>query len=694
MAGVDAANSGRNPAATGPATGISERWSWDADTGSISRPPRGIHVGAVVDGTVYAGCGDAGVYALDAADGTVQWGFEPERSVYATPAVVGGTVYVGCQDDRLYALDAADGTRQWVYRMVDNVMSPTVADGTVYVGSQEGTLYALDAASGRERWTRDVGRVMTTTPAVADGTVFVGGLDGHVTALDAADGTDRWTYEAERRLSSPAVVDGTVFVGTGDERSDAGTVSALDAADGTERWVSETRGGILSSPAITDETVVVGSADTAVYALDATNGTERWSHETGDVVEASPVVVDGIAYVGSRDGTMYALTAADGTERWTYETERGIVTSPAVVDSTLYVGSGDNYVVALTGQPSTDARPSAAQLVLGPASDLVDREVGVLTGGVIATLSGLGVWRYRRARGRDGEGRPADPGDFDGLARPLSLDYDRIDRGDRLGSGGTADVYRGIVRRDDGDVPIALKTPRMSGTIHTERVERLLDEAETWARLADHDHIVGVIDWDVEPIPWIAMEYMDGGHLGARSGTLPFDQALWTAIAVTTAVRHAHRQGVAHLDLKPENVLFREVEDAWDVPKVADWGLSKHLLEHSQSVDGLSLPYAAPEQFDDEYGGTDELTDIYQLGAVLYELFAGRPPFEGQSAEIMHKTLTETPVPPSERDSALPAALDDVLLTALASEKSDRYESIIYFRDALQELDSSTSWGP
>ncbi len=225
----------------------------------------------------------------------------------------------------------------------------------------------------------------------------------------------------------------------------------------------------------------------------------------------------------------------------------------------------------------------------------------------------------------------------------------------------------------------------MSGTLHSEQVERILAEAETWDKLDDHDHIVGVIGYGSKPLPWIAMEYMDGGHLGARSGELDGSQALWTAIAITRGVRHAHRKGIAHLDLKPENILFRTVEDAWDVPKVADWGLSKHLLDHSNSVEGFTPHYAAPEQFDSDFGSTDNVTDVYQLGAVFYELFTGRPPFDGRPTHVMRAVMDEQPQPPSEV-AAVPDALDDVLLTALAKEKPDRYEDVILLRDALQDV--------
>jgi serine/threonine protein kinase len=226
----------------------------------------------------------------------------------------------------------------------------------------------------------------------------------------------------------------------------------------------------------------------------------------------------------------------------------------------------------------------------------------------------------------------------------------------------------------------------MKGTLHTDAVERILTEAETWDKLDSHDYIVDIVDYGSEPVPWIAMEYMNAGDLAERAGILNFDQALWTATAITKGVRHAHRRGVAHLDLKPSNVLFRSIEDAWDVPKVADWGLSKHLLDHSKSVEGLSSQYAAPEQFDDDYGKADDITDVYQLGAVLYELFTGRPPFEGVApAKAMHKVLHEEPTPPNEV-ADLPEALDDVLLTALAKEKENRYDGVILLRDQLLQL--------
>lgn len=225
---------------------------------------------------------------------------------------------------------------------------------------------------------------------------------------------------------------------------------------------------------------------------------------------------------------------------------------------------------------------------------------------------------------------------------------------------------------------------------NTESKNQIVEEARKWQKIDDHDHIVDVVDFDREPNPWIAMEYMDGGHLGFRAGDMAMDQAVWTAIVTTKAVRHAHRRGLAHLDLKPENILFRTIDDAWDAPKVADWGLSKLLLNHSQSVAGLSAHYAAPEQFDRSFGEADDITDIYALGAVFYELFTGKKAFEGRPVQVMNQVVNNELTPPSEV-ADVPKELDDIIMKAMAVEKEDRYESVLYLRDDLQELRETLS---
>ncbi|NLV11661.1 protein kinase [Halomicrobium mukohataei] len=280
------------------------------------------------------------------------------------------------------------------------------------------------------------------------------------------------------------------------------------------------------------------------------------------------------------------------------------------------------------------------------------------------------------------------------------LDYRTIDAAKSpLDAGGQALVYEAAVPDDEPPDRIALKEPADPGTLTGDVVETFLEEARTWElvdrrerekrRWADSEHVVGVIDTG-ERLPWIAMEFMDGGDLAQRlDGTdgLALDEALWIGECVCRGIELAHNYGVAHLDVKPSNVLFRTTAgDAWDVPKLADWGLARSLSEHTRTMEGLSVTYAAPEQFEpDEFGDPDMLTDVYQVGALVYALLTGRPPYVGNRMSVMHDVVYgDPPAPPSAHRDDVSPALDAIVSTALETSKRDRYDAIQIFRQALQ----------
>lgn len=274
-------------------------------------------------------------------------------------------------------------------------------------------------------------------------------------------------------------------------------------------------------------------------------------------------------------------------------------------------------------------------------------------------------------------------------APQIDFAYEAITQIERIGRGGNADVYKARVRTDGSEYIVDVKEPRFQqATLHAGVIERFLNEAQTWANLDSHDHIVDVIEWGSAPLPWIALEYMDGGSLRERIEDIDVNEALRVGIDTANAIRYAHRHGVVHLDLKPENILFSQtVSEYWDVPKVSDWGLARLMLDQSQSVEGISPRYAAPEQFDPEtYGTPDDFTDIYQLGVVMYEVLTGDPPFTGSATAVMRATLEESPTPPTSKRPDLPVATDEILETALAKRKANRYESILDFRRALEDV--------
>jgi serine/threonine protein kinase len=262
------------------------------------------------------------------------------------------------------------------------------------------------------------------------------------------------------------------------------------------------------------------------------------------------------------------------------------------------------------------------------------------------------------------------------------ITYDDIEGGEIIGSGGFAQVSLTVVDGTD----IVVKEPLSTGKMTIKRQETIdafFDEAETWAQLDDHDHILSVFDWG-ENLPWIALEHMDGGSLTERlaSGSLATDEALWIGICLSRAVRHAHRHGICHLDITPNNVLFRETEPGqWLLPKIGDWGLSQTMVEQTGTVEDLTPNYAAPEQFDpDKHGQPDDYTDRFQLATVVYEMVTGEQAFSGSAATVMRKILDADVTPPTTVNPGLPDRLDDIFDRALAVTKEDRYETVVNFR--------------
>jgi serine/threonine protein kinase len=189
------------------------------------------------------------------------------------------------------------------------------------------------------------------------------------------------------------------------------------------------------------------------------------------------------------------------------------------------------------------------------------------------------------------------------------------------------------------------------------------------------------------------MEYMDGESLKDRLAShpngLPVEEALWVGECVCRGVELAHNYGIAHLDLKPANVLFRKTPDGvWDVPKIADWGLARVLAERTGTMDGLSLKYAAPEQFEpDEFGDPDMLTDVYQIGALVYAMLTGKPPYSGGQLSVMNDIVSnERPTQLTADRDCLPDAINEAVLLALEAEKTDRYRNIQTFEQALHAI--------
>ncbi len=267
------------------------------------------------DGTVYIGCVNESLYALNPA-GTRKWTVYLGDEIYAPVALSAtGTLYCQTAGDSLFALNASDGGRQWAYVTGGGNAPPVVgADGTVYVANADGTVDAIDPATGREKWSYLLGSgQIDAAPAIdpAAGALYVANEDGYAASLGLADGAENWLVQLGEGCSAPAVgADGRLFIGAG------GKLQELNKETGAVLWqfTPPVQGGMVSTPAI--------SSDGNLYAL-ATFG-KKFDNPDPD--------------------TLYCV-ASDGSRRWATALGEGYsaewVSAPKIdSEGNIYIGNG------------------------------------------------------------------------------------------------------------------------------------------------------------------------------------------------------------------------------------------------------------------------------------------------------------------------------------------------------------------
>ncbi|MBV8611116.1 MAG: protein kinase, partial [Singulisphaera sp.] len=253
-----------------------------------------------------------------------------------------------------------------------------------------------------------------------------------------------------------------------------------------------------------------------------------------------------------------------------------------------------------------------------------------------------------------------------------------------LGRGGMGVVYK--ARQRSLKRAVVIKMIRGDPHVAAEQLGRFRVEAEAIARLK-HPNVVQIYEvGEVGGVPYLSLEMLEGGTLAERlaGAPMPPRQAAALAATLARAVGAVHRVGIVHRDLKPANVLF----DADGTPKVADFGLAKRLeVEDGQTVSGqiMGTPsYMAPEQAQGLTRQIGPPADIYALGAILYEMLTGRPPFKGPSImETLRQIVNEEVVPPSRLQSRLPRDLETICLKCLAKEPARRYATAEELADDL-----------
>lgn len=270
----------------------------------------------------------------------------------------------------------------------------------------------------------------------------------------------------------------------------------------------------------------------------------------------------------------------------------------------------------------------------------------------------------------------------------------------QVGSGGMGEVFLA----EDTVLPrhVALKTikPRLAGDEELrKRIER---ECRLHAKIGTHPHIVTLYDRiEADGQICLIMEYVDGGtfqdmlQIHARQTRRPpWRDGVRIILQILDALARIHALGIVHRDIKPENILITRDERSRICAKLLDFGIARlqDPLDRSTNVtrDGASGPgtplYMAPEQIDSRHFGSPcPATDTYAMGVILYQILAGKPPFEGTLTEVFAGHLS-APVPVIEQsDPDVPATLFTVLHKALSKQPLDRFSNASEFYDALVE---------
>ncbi|MDB4966513.1 MAG: Protein kinase [Myxococcales bacterium] len=264
----------------------------------------------------------------------------------------------------------------------------------------------------------------------------------------------------------------------------------------------------------------------------------------------------------------------------------------------------------------------------------------------------------------------------------LPIDSERYQLLELLGRGGMGEVHKAFDPRLGRHV--ALKIMREASP---EQAARLVTEARAQARV-EHANVCKVYGvGELGALPFIALQYIDGKTLQELAPQMTREERIRVMRDVADALHAAHRQGLVHRDVKPANILVERTEGGWH-PYVTDFGVAREIDAPSVTKTGVATGtplYMAPEQAKGQTARIDRRTDVYGLGATLYNLLSGRHPFEGDTAvDVIFKLTNDDATPLRLLDPAIPVDLETITMKCLEKDPARRYDSARALADDLK----------
>lgn len=313
-------------------------WKFPAPDGAFESTP------IIFDGTVYIGCLNGYLYALNLKDGSEKWKFKTELGFYAAPAIRNGLIFIGDSEGRFYCLDAAHGEIKWgpfaTGAEIDS--GANFHHGRVLFGSQDANLYCLNAATGDLVWKFAIDDQIRCFPTVIGDRSFVAGCDAKFHIVDLNTGKEVAAIDIEAPTgSAPAIRGDFAYFGTEGE-----SVFCVNWRKPEVVWKyrdPKRKMPYRSSAALVKNLVLIGGRDKLMHALDHKTGELLWSFSTQSRIDSSPVVVGDRVFFGSSDGRVYGLDLK-GEKVWEYEAGGGFSGSPAVASGRLVIANENGTV--------------------------------------------------------------------------------------------------------------------------------------------------------------------------------------------------------------------------------------------------------------------------------------------------------------------------------------------------------------